>query len=246
MNSLLSVSQRMYDAFAPHYHEYAHAKSPYLAAVDAIILRTIKSSPHKPNHVLDVGPGDGKRIDALRKKASFEHLTVIESSKGMADLCRKFPNTTVIHGDIVTADLPDNSFDYITCLWNVLGHIADAKDRQKAISTMALLLKPGGLIFFDVNNRYNFVQYGSKAPANMLKDCARNNNSSGDITFKVHVKDSVDIDAEVHLFSPWEIQQDIHHSGLDIVKKYCINYSSGKIVPTFLQGQLMYILTKHG
>ncbi len=245
MNSHLSVSQRMYDTFAPHYHEYAQAKSAYLAAVDAVILRTIQTSPQKERKVLDVGPGDGKRIDALRKKADFDHLTVIESSKEMAGLCKKFSRTSVIHGDIISSDLPDNSFNYITCLWNVLGHIASAKDRQKALSTMARLLKPGGLIFFDVNNRYNYAQYGSKAFANMVKDCARNDDSSGDIKFKVHVKDSINIDAEVHLFSPWEIQKNIYHSGLNIVKRYYIHYSSGKIVPTFLQGQLLYILTKH-
>lgn len=242
---MLSVSQRMYDAFAPHYHEYADGKAAYLAAVDSIILKTIQASPRKAVDVLDIGPGDGRRIDNLRKKVPFENLTVIESSKGMADLCRKLPHTTVIEGDIVTADLPDNSFDYITCLWNVLGHIADAKGRQTAISAMARFIKPGGLVFFDVNNRYNYTQYGNKALANILKDTVRQNDASGDITFKVHVKDAVEIDAAVHLFSPSEIQKNIHQSGLKIVKKYCIEYSSGNIVPTFLQGQLMYILTKH-
>ncbi|OGK52686.1 hypothetical protein A3B02_02730 [Candidatus Roizmanbacteria bacterium RIFCSPLOWO2_01_FULL_42_14] len=240
-----NASQVLYDTFAPYYQEYAQSRTAYLEGINHVILNTIAQFQRPPLHVLDIGSGDGARIQKLKERGRFGALTVIENSKNMADLCRSYTNMKTLEGDITNIELPPHSFDYITCLWNVLGHIDSKRSRHIALNKMALWLKPNGLVFVDVNNRYNYAQYGKNAFLNMIKDIVHLDDSSGDISFQMHMKSGVDIDARVHLFSPLEMDQSIRLSGLRVIHKYYVSYSSGKCVPSFLQGQLMYILGNH-
>ena len=56
------------------------------------------------------------------------------------------------------------TFDVITCLWNVLGHVREFENRVRAMRAMKKLLSPEGRCFIDVNHRYNARAYGCSQP----------------------------------------------------------------------------------
>ena len=57
------------------------------------------------------------------------------------------------------------SFDVVTCLWNVLGHILPSAARAEMLRQFARLVSAEGKIFIDLNHRYNARHYGAMATA---------------------------------------------------------------------------------
>ena len=78
----------------------------------------------------------------------------------MRKLCRQ--GTQAVIWPLRAEELPEveDRFSVITCLWNVLGHVETNQKRLTALTRMRRLLSDDGVIFIDVNNRYNAVNYG--------------------------------------------------------------------------------------
>jgi 2-polyprenyl-3-methyl-5-hydroxy-6-metoxy-1,4-benzoquinol methylase len=248
----MSTSADLYDEFAPYYGEYAHQRDGYLKTLDDIIINFIESQRRSTTldirsvSMLDVGAGDGKRAFSIANKLNFKKLTLLDSSPEMIKLCKSISDSQVILGDISTNNffLKRENYQIITCLWNVLGHIDTPEKRLLGLKNIYKLTSPGGFIFLDVNNRYNIKNYGVKnVLRNLLKDIFCPSSDNGDINFVIKIK-SKEIFAQVHIFNPYEIESLIRRSGLKLVKKYRIDYSTGKVSKFFLTGQLFYILSK--
>jgi ubiquinone/menaquinone biosynthesis C-methylase UbiE len=104
-------------------------------------IRRYKKSPG--NSLLDVACGTGNHIEYLKRKYSVEGLDVNRSMLNQAK--RKHPDVRFYQGDMRTFRL-GKKYDIITCLFSAIGHVRARARLRKAISSMALHLKPGGLM----------------------------------------------------------------------------------------------------
>src|SRR5436305_1511969 len=122
----------MYELLAPHYRQISEMRAAYLRAVDRVILSRI---PPDARSLLDVGSGDGVRAQRLAGVAGMARVVLVEPSPAMADWCRATQATEVwqVKAEALRAT---PSFAVVTCLWNVLGHIATPALRLEALRRM--------------------------------------------------------------------------------------------------------------
>lgn len=230
-----------YDAIAPLYAEYSEKYQAYLNAVDALVISRLRPGMR----LLDVGSGDGRRLKKISDAYGLTHVVAVEPSMEMAALCRKTTGFTVhpVCGDEL-AKIPETSFDAITVLWNVFGHMAGSAARLNALQAMADKLAPNGIIMLDVNNRHNRLAYGR---ANVLKrriiDALWFDEKRGDAYFTWNIGDK-SFPASGHLFTPREIERLFTKAGLRIVERCSVHYGTGVISPSPFDGQLFYVLTR--
>lgn len=233
-------SSDIYDVLALHYREYAGKKSAYLSAVDRFI---VDHAPSRPSSMLDVGSGDGIRGMALAQQLGISSVVLSDYSAEMVARCRVLGPSDV--WQTAAQELPetDRSFDVITCLWNVMGHLPDRLSRIKALTRMRALLSPRGIIFFDVNNRHNAAAYGwVKILGRIIIDTMQHDDRRGDASFDWKVGDKV-FPAMGHLFTPAEIETIIRESGLQVRERIAVDYTSGMVSRSPLRGQLVYSLS---
>src|SRR5262249_18060715 len=132
MNSVNSHSVlspiEAYDAFAASYRSYAESRELYLRAIDDIVISRVRHA----NSLLDVGAGDGLRAIQIGRAAGVSRLVLLEPSPGMRARC---PEGAEVWPSAIE-EIPDAapSFEVITCLWNVLGHIQGAQRRVYALA----------------------------------------------------------------------------------------------------------------
>jgi len=212
----------------------------YLSAVNTFIKR--EAGLRKT--MVDVGSGDGKRSKIISDLLNIKEVTLIDSSEGMINLAKNIPNVVVVKSDISSDNFDlKKEYDVTFCLWNVLGHITAGR-REIALKNLASLAGNNGIIFLDVNNRYNVFNYGTKsAIKNILKDIFIPKKSNGDFYFKIDT-DRGEINTVVHIFSPFEIERLFKSAGLSILKREIIDYKTGEIKNNFWKGQLVYKLKK--
>ncbi|MCL3994587.1 class I SAM-dependent methyltransferase [Streptomyces lavenduligriseus] len=104
------------------------------------ILRVV---PGGCGDALDVGCGDGLLARKLTGRA--ERVTGIDKSPRMIAHARELavgdPRLTFVEGDFLTADLPDEGYDFI-CSVTAIHHM----DLEAALVRMRALLRPGGTL----------------------------------------------------------------------------------------------------
>lgn len=235
-------SNETYDAFAPYYREYSQKKADYIKAVDALILGNL---PRNTDSVLDIGCGDGIRLEALLKKVSFGEAWGIDSSPEMVTLARLNTKARIVQADIGNSDIEafvPIKFDAIFCLWNVLGHIDGDAARNRSILNMSNVLNDGGRIYMDVSNRHNIKHYGWKTVfKNVLADCLRPNSDNGTLSYDIRVAADKSIRAHSHFFNPTELLPLFANAGLRLVKTTYIDYATGKEAGAW-SGNVLYVL----
>lgn len=231
----------IYDALAPHYREYAEKKSAYLSAVDHFILENI---PEGASSLLDVGAGDGIRGMSIASQKGIAHTVLCDLSSEMVSRCRELNPTEVWQAAAEALPETNLRFDVITCLWNVLGHLGGRAERIKSLQGMGNLLAENGVIFFDVNNRYNAPAYGLfKVMARVVMETLLPDERRGDASFDWKIKEKV-FPAMGHLFTPGEIEGIIHAAGLRVKNRVSVDYTTGKYSQSPFRGQLLYLVGK--
>jgi hypothetical protein len=100
-------------------------------------------------NILDIGCGTGDVI-SLFVGEGVCRVTAIDFSQGViADTAKRFQKyaktMTFVAASIQNAAIPSAAFDLVTCI-NVLQHILDENDFQRAVENMVLSLKPGGYL----------------------------------------------------------------------------------------------------
>jgi|SRR5689334_19690585 len=230
----------MYELLAPHYRQISEMRAAYLHAVDQVILSHIRAGAAS---LLDVGAGDGVRAIRIAKAAKLKSVVLVEPSAAMADLCRAMDAAAVWQ---VKAEAlrTSPSFDVVTCLWNVLGHIATPMLRLEALRRMRDRLAPGGQLFIDVNNRYNAPSYGwLRSFSRLTYDLLNPADENGDVQFIWRIAEQA-IPGRGHVFTPREIKRLINDAGLRIQRRYVIDYQTGRQRRFGFAGQLLYELAK--
>jgi SAM-dependent methyltransferase len=237
----MSSSEIFYTQFAPTYATYASTKDVYLSAVNEFIVRNAKDG----GSMMDIGSGNGLRAKGISDVLQVSLLTLCDSSSGMLSLLKKIEKAEVVSGDISDEHFKqEKTFDTVTCLWNVLGHIPTAEKREIAMKNLQELLAPRGFVFVDVNNRYNIPQYGFKnVLKNIWKDLIEKEGTIGNFNIKFQTGEG-EIETEVHIFSPFEMNVLVRSAGLKIVKRKSIHYKTGKECKSIFGGQLVYKLSK--
>lgn len=231
----------IYDAIAPHYREYAEKKSAYLSAVDRFILGNI---PQGAGSLLDVGAGDGVRGMAIARQKGIAYTVLCDLSSEMVARCQELKPTEVWQAAAEALPETNLRFDVITCLWNVLGHVASRANRIKSLQRMGNLLAENGVIFFDVNNRHNASAYGVfNVLGRVMLDTILPNEKRGDASFDWKVNEQV-FPAMGHLFTPCEIEGIIHAVGLRVIDRVSVDYTTGKFSRSPYRGQLLYLVCK--
>jgi len=191
--------------------------------------------------MLDVGSGDGVRAARLAAAKGIKHLVLSDPSERMLVSCREQLARVWAKA---AEDLPDagERFDVITCLWNVLGLVADSTKRLAALERMSRLLANQGQLFLDVNNRYNASSYGwAPTIRRMAYDLVSPADSNGDVAFTWRVDDR-EIQSTGHVFRPGEVKKLIKAAGLAVRHAHIIDYKSGALRRCRFAGQLFFEL----
>lgn len=227
-------NQEYYDSLASSYSQISKRRKSYLDAVDNFIIE--KKYPNKIENYLDIGAGDGRRTVKIMSALNIKKGWALDDSIQMLkDLnAAEIKKINMPLKDFKT----DQTFDLITCLWNVLGHVVSREERNNFLSKVSTLLSPGGYFVFDVNNRYNIKQYGYNNVMENLKNDHRQSKTKG--VFKL--SDSK-VSTQVYIHSPFDIEEYVSHN-FKLDGNYYIDYDTGQEVESFFEGQLLYFLTK--
>lgn len=229
-----------YTKFAQLYAKYASIRNAYLSAVNEFIIQESKESAD----LIDIGSGNGARSEEIADSIKAFKLTLVDNSPGMISLLKDIKKASVIFSDISDVKFRSkDKFDIVTCLWNVLGHISTTEKRRIALKNIKELITQNGVIFIDVNNRYNISEYGLKnVIKNILRDIIFKKETNGNFELKIQVDGKI-IKTVVHIFSPFEMNRLIKSSGLKIVQRHIIDYQTGRKCKSVFGGQLVYKLS---
>jgi len=224
-----------YDRIASSFARISEQRRPYLEAVERLIVSDIP--PHSRS-LLDVGAGDGVRALRIAQAAGLREVTLLDPSASMRG---NWP-ASVTAWAIRAEDLQSQrgSFDAITCLWNVLGHIFPAGARSEVLRQCARLLAPGGRIFVDVNHRYNARHYGVVTTAwRFVGDRVAPGETNGDVVVKWHAEG---VQTAGHVFTGREFSRLCRDAAVTIERRVIVDYATGAVHRWSFQGNLLYVL----
>jgi 2-polyprenyl-3-methyl-5-hydroxy-6-metoxy-1,4-benzoquinol methylase len=226
-----------YDRIAPEYRQIRERRQAYLISVERLILRQI---PQESRTMLDVGSGDGVRARRLAEAAGIQNLVLLEPSAGMR---RLWPPD--VRGLPTTAEALDSigeTFDVITCLWNVLGHISREAQRVHVLRQFRRLLSPKGMVFLDVNHRFNMREYGvARTLGRIARDSLMPDERHGDVVAQWKAGGAT-YAAMGHVFTDREITRLMGKAGLQIKERISVDYRSGDVRRSKFSGNLLYCL----
>jgi SAM-dependent methyltransferase len=228
-----------YDRVAPVYARLAEQRKAYLDAVDRLVAAEI---PPGSRSLLDAGAGYGARASRIAQAAGVRHLVLLEPSVVMRSHCPAEATIWAMRAEDLHCQ--EGSFDVITCLWNVLGHILPFAARGEVLRQFARLASPAGRIFVDVNHRYNARHYGALATAKrFLWDRISPGDGNGDVTVAWNI-DGNRCATIGHVFTQGEFTSLSRAAGLSIEKRFVIDYASGQLRRRSFEGNLLYVLRR--
>jgi SAM-dependent methyltransferase len=134
-------------AYAQAY-DLLYEEKDYAAEVD-LLERVFKAHAAEPvRRVLDLGCGTGRHTEQLIRRG-YE-VVGVDASEAMLEAARaRLPGATFVHADIKTVSL-EAEFDAALLMFAVLGYQTSNADVLDALWRARRLLRPGGLLFFDV------------------------------------------------------------------------------------------------
>jgi 2-polyprenyl-3-methyl-5-hydroxy-6-metoxy-1,4-benzoquinol methylase len=228
-----------YDRIAPVYASLAQQRRAYLDSIDRLIAARI---PPGGRSLLDVGAGDGARAARIAAAAGLPDLTLLEPSGVMRSHCPAQANLWAMRAE----DLGQRqgSFDVITCLWNVLGHILPAAARAEVLRQFARLVSADGIVFLDLNHRYNARHYGALATAaRFLRDRVSPGDRNGDVRVSWDIEGHR-VSTTGHVFTHREFSALSTAAGLRIEQRFIVDYASGQLRQWSCEGNLLYVLSR--
>jgi SAM-dependent methyltransferase len=228
----MSSSESFYDGLSQNYSAISKDRSNYLVSVERII--SSKLSHSKKEKLLDLGSGDGLRIQRIISGFDIE-VTAIENSSEMCNLLRaNTAITRVCESDIVRFGVEPSAYNYVTALWNVFGHIEEIDIAfNKAYESLA----DGGIFIFDVNNPLNISEYGIYSVTK---------NFFGFILGLTEKKFKLlkgGGETWVYFRPHWRYHKILRNSGFNYLSFLFLNYETGKKT-TFLNGQVLVLCVK--
>jgi SAM-dependent methyltransferase len=228
-----------YDRIAPVYARLAIERQAYLDAIERCIVAEI---PPGSRSLLDVGAGDGARAARIAEAAGLADVTLLEPSRVMLSRCAVEATVWAMRAENLQSQ--QGSFDVVTCLWNVLGHILPAAARVEMLRQCARLVSAGGRVFIDLNHRYNARHYGAMATAaRCLRDWVSPGEHNGDVRVTWDVGGGR-VSTTGRVFTHREFIALSQAAGLRIEKRLVVDYGSGEHRRLSWAGNLLYVLRR--
>jgi 2-polyprenyl-3-methyl-5-hydroxy-6-metoxy-1,4-benzoquinol methylase len=235
-----------YDRVAPFFSDITQRRNRYLESIDQL---TVARIPVGSRSLLDVGAGDGKRGLQIARKAGLHEVVLLEPSTGMMRESESGARIWRIRAEDLELENLNSAernrgFHVITCLWNVLGHIRPAKTRVQVLARLERLLSPEGVMFLDVNHRYNARSYGQlRTAGRFLHDQLWPGETNGDVTVNWNFG-NMGCRTYGHLFSDPEIRQLTSDANLIVSESVVVDYETGEIKHRAWKGNLFYVLRR--
>jgi len=229
-------SKEYYNSIASIYNVKSKERISYLNSIDELVIDKMRD--YSNLNYLDIGSGDGRRALKIKKNLNnISKLSLLDDSDMMLNLIddKKVKLYNVSFFEFETKE----KYDLITCLWNVLGHFPSKTHRVEFFHKIERILSKNGILFIDVNNRYNISFYGfENVMNNLLKD--KNNNEDNGIFYLGNENTAT----KVYIHNPFDIDKYLNGTSLKLIDTLFVNYDTGKVESTFFEGQLLYILGK--
>jgi len=148
---------KVYDAMA---EEYDDIREPYFYLTYEMYDHFLTPRLEKAagargfDRVLDIGCGTGIQLYRLQRMA--REVVGIDISAGLVDAARHkfrhYPHIKLELADATALPYPDASFDCVSSYGEVFSHIHDC---AKAFAECSRVLKPGGCLAFDIDNKWH-------------------------------------------------------------------------------------------
>ena len=200
----------------------------------------VVANVRKADSLLDIGSGNGVRALRIAAAANIENIALVEPSDAMR---RHSPVTAAVWMRSTSEIPPTARFDLITCLWNVLGHLDGAQERVSMLSRLKALLSPDGMIFLDINHRYNAGTYGwCRTLFRMVHDFCLPSEKNGDVIASWQAGQQR-IRTRGHVFTHPELLRLFNQAALKIRRRWTIDYQTGNERRFSFSGNLLYQLT---
>lgn len=127
--------------------------STIISTIDWVLA----NSKQKSLKILDLGCGPGLYSELLAKKG--HQLTGVDFSANSIAYAKQEAEKkklaiNYLEADYLKLDLPENSFDLVLLIFTDFGPLLPV-EREKLLSTIKKVLKPGGMFIFDVLNDKN-------------------------------------------------------------------------------------------
>ncbi|QJF52882.1 class I SAM-dependent methyltransferase [Roseobacter ponti] len=233
----------VYDAFAEKYRDYSAGKAAYISSVDNLVCDALINGA---GAMLDYGSGDGVRgasVAARTRPAVFFQADVSPEMVARCETLGAAERVFLVDRADWSEDLPP--VDTIICLWNVLGHVPGTQVRRELLAELFSLLKPGGRLFIDVNNRH-YAGYGRlQSLWRRFVDRISPDYARGDVRFNWQI-DGTDYPASGHFFTPAEMRDLLTTAGFDIASSLAVDYTTGAVSADPTQGQLFFEAVRPG
>ncbi len=206
--------------YAERYYEEADSRNG-LFDLDTKFLDNLLISKGK---IFDATMGRGRHVIYFAKKG--HEATGNDFNPHMAERVREDLKKEILKADLFNLDItdlskiPDNSFDYIICMYSSLGCVPGSENRQKAVNEFSRIVKKGGLVVIHAHNRLANIGYLQYL----------------DWTFKTYFWRDPDLElgdnclggqylggSYIHIFSPGEMKKLFEEAGLKIIKEVYLN-----------------------
>jgi SAM-dependent methyltransferase len=175
-------AEEAYDRLAPVYDEFTSANN-YELWLGEVLLPELEKHGLERGWALDLGCGTGRAFDPLLNRGW--QVVGCDGSAGMlARAEKKFgERVKLIHADArelgaisPSPDHPDGeNFQLVLLLNEVVNHLTEDSDLERAFAGVRRNLSPGGLVVFDANTllwfRDNFVSGKSEELSARGWDC---------------------------------------------------------------------------
>ena len=158
----------LYDAIAPIYDEWqswngmtpfarvtAEKLVPLLDREAAAVARAGRERPA----MLDAGCGTGSLLLDVAGQRPAWRFAGADASAGMLAVARA-KGANVAWARATLEALPfARAFDVCTAFYDTLNHLPDAQALERAFVAAAAVLRPGGVLIFDVTNQHGFEHW---------------------------------------------------------------------------------------
>ena len=156
-SSSAALVKQHFNEYSTRYHDSAFSGTG-MAFVSGIELDAVCTAAEMAGsgRAVDVGVGTGRISSVLC--ASGYQLTGVDVSAGMlAQAALRLPDAVLLEGSITEQlPVPDASAELVTCM-RVLKYIPDV---QHAIGELARVTDAGGVVCFDLANRWSVARFG--------------------------------------------------------------------------------------
>lgn len=163
----LDDTRAYYDEFSKSYEKHRRPNDPggYHALLDDLEIELV-ARYGTGKDVLECGCGTGLILERVKEFA--RRAAGIDLSPGMLSLA-KARGLDVREGSVTALPFEDASFD-VTCSFKVLAHVPDI---GKALSEMARVTRPGGVVVAEFYNPWSFRGLAKRVYAGKISDATK-------------------------------------------------------------------------